>query len=139
MLMLAVGNNSRAQTAETLSQVKKVYIESFGQESGATELRERVMKQLRASRKLEVVTTRREADAVIKGNGSVWVTGYVSNDPRSPSNTRQAIFQGFLSVEVSGKDNEPLWSYLVTPSKFRAGAITEDLASHIVTKLEVIS
>jgi hypothetical protein len=38
MLMLAVGNNSPAQTAETLSQVKKVYIESFGQESGAAEL-----------------------------------------------------------------------------------------------------
>jgi phosphate ABC transporter phosphate-binding protein len=135
MLLLAVGNDSRAQTAETLSQVKKVYIESFGQESRATELRDRVIKQLRASRKFEVVTTRKEADAVIKGNGSVWVTGYVSNDPRSPSNTRQAIFQGFLSVELSGKDNEPLWSYLVTPSRFRAGTITEDLASHLVTKL----
>src|SRR5580700_7047301 len=83
ILILAAGNSSRAQTAETLSQVKKVYIESFGQENGAAELRERVLKQLRASRKLEVVTALKEADAVIKGNGSVWVTGYVSNDPHS--------------------------------------------------------
>jgi phosphate transport system substrate-binding protein len=135
ILILAAGNSSRAQTAETLSQVKKVYIESFGQENGAAELRERVLKQLRASRKLEVVTALKEADAVIKGNGSVWVTGYVSNDPHSPSNTRQPIFHGFLSMEVNGKDNEPLWSYLVTPSKFRAGGITKDLASHLVTKL----
>jgi phosphate transport system substrate-binding protein len=137
ILLSAGGPGVRAQTAEALSQVKRVYVESFGQESGAAELRGEVIKRLRSDRKLEVVTALKEADAVIKGAGSIWVTGYVSNDPRSPSNARQPIFHGFLSAEVVGKDNEPLWSYLVTPSKFRDGAITQDLANHLVTKLDL--
>jgi phosphate transport system substrate-binding protein len=137
ILTSAGGLGVRAQTAEALSQVTKVYVESFGQENGAAELRSAVIKRLRSDRKLEVVTVLSEADAVIKGGGTFWVTGYVSSDPRAPSNARQPIFHGFLSAEVVGKDNEPLWSYLVTPSKFRAGAITQDLANHLVTKLDL--
>jgi len=63
------------------------------------------------------------------------VTGYISSDPRSPANTRQPILRGFLSVEIIGKNNEPLWSYLVTPSRLRAGDITKDLAQHLAAKL----
>jgi ABC-type phosphate transport system substrate-binding protein len=49
--------------------------------------------------------------------------------------SRQPIYHGFLSVEILGKDNEPLWSFLVTPSKMAAGDITKDLADHLVAKL----
>jgi phosphate ABC transporter phosphate-binding protein len=135
ILLFAGSRSTEAQTAETLWQVKKVYVEPFGQEEGSTKLRDRMIKQLSKSRRLEVVTSATEADAIIKGNGSIWVAGYVSNDPRVPSNARQPIFHGFLSVEVVGKDNEPMWSYLVTPSKFGSGAITQDLADDLVTKL----
>jgi hypothetical protein len=101
---------------------------------GATKVRERTIEQLRRQGKLEVFAARAEADAVIQGSGSFWLTGYVSTDPRSPSTTRQAVFQGFLSVELLGKDNDPLWSYLVTPSRFRTGDITKDLADRLVEK-----
>lgn len=135
ILILAPATRAPAQTAETLSQVKKVYVESFGQENGAAELRDRMIAQLREKRKLQIVAAPSEADAVIKGSGSIWVIGYASNDLRSPSNTRQPVFHGFLSVEVVGKAGEPLWSYLVTPGKYGAGAITQDLSDHLVTKL----
>jgi phosphate transport system substrate-binding protein len=124
-----------AQTAETLSQVKKVYVESFGQENGASKLRDRAVEELRKKGKLEVVASPNEADALVKGNGSVWAIGYVSNDPRSPSNTRHPILRGFLSVEIIGKQDEPLWSYLVTPSKFSSGDVAKDLADQLVAKL----
>jgi phosphate ABC transporter phosphate-binding protein len=135
VLILAYTETIPAQTAETLSQVKKVYVEPFGQESAANKLRDRTIEQLRRKGKLEVVSSQNQADAVIKGSAGVWVTGYVSTDPRSPSNARQPISHGFLSVEVIGKHGEPLWSYLVTPSKFRTGDITKDLADHLVAKL----
>ncbi len=134
-LLSAGGNIARAQTAESLSQVKKVFVESFGRDDAAGKVRGRVIKQLRRNGKLEVVTTRKEADAVIKGNASIWVSGYFSMNARVPSNSRQPFLHGFLSVEIEGKDDEPLWSYLVTPSKFRSGAITDDLADQLVTKL----
>ena len=134
-LALTTVSSSRGQAAETLSQVKKVYIESFGQENGAAKLRDRTIERLRENRRLEIVAAQNEADAVIKGSGGVWVAGYVSNSPRSPSSTRHPIYHGFLSVEVIGKDSEPLWSYLVTPSKFSTRDIIEDLADHLVAKL----
>lgn len=124
-----------AQTAEKLSQVKKVYVESFGQENGAGKLRDRLVEQLRQKAKLEIVGSPSGADAVIKGNGSLWVTGYYSTVPRSSSMSRQPVYHGFLSVEVLGKDNEPLWSFLVTPGKIAAGDIIKDLADHMAVKL----
>jgi phosphate ABC transporter phosphate-binding protein len=135
ILMLPVGSGVRAQTAETLSQVKKIYVESLGQDDAATKLRERIIRDLRKNEGLDIVTAPNKADAVIKGGESIWVTGYYSNNPRTPSSGRQPILRGFLSAEVVGKDNETLWSYLVTPSRFRSGSITEDLADQFVAKL----
>ncbi len=136
ILLLAAGGSAQAQSAETLSQVKKVYVEPFGQDDTASKLRERMIKQLRKIGRLEVVTTRKEADAVIRGSESIWVTGYYSTDARVPANMRQPFIHGFLSVEILGKDNEPLWSYLVTPGKFRSESVTEELADQLVAKLE---
>jgi hypothetical protein len=135
ILIFLCGSSAPGQTAERLSQVKKVYLEDFGQESGASRLRERMIGQLRQKGKLAVVNSADGADALIKGNGSIWLTGYVSTDPRSPSNARQPVLRGFLSVEVLGKGNEPLWSYLVTPSKLRTGDIAGDLADRLVARL----
>ena len=135
ILILAAASNARAQSADSLSHVKKVYVESFGQNDSASKLRERLIKQLRKSGKLQVVLTPSESDAILKGTESIWVAGYVSTDPRAISTARQPIIHGFLSVEIVGKDNEPLWSYLVTPSKFRTASITQDLADQLVAQL----
>ena len=131
----ACGGTAQSQTAETLSQVRKLYLEDFGPENGAGRLRARVIDQLRQKGKLEVVSSPEEADAIVQGNGTIWLAGYVSTDPRAPSNSRQPVFRGFLSVEVLGKGHEPLWSYLVTPSRFRTGDIAADLADQIVARL----
>jgi phosphate ABC transporter phosphate-binding protein len=129
------GRVARAQSAETLGQVKKVYVEPLGADDAASKVRERIIEQLRKSGRVEVVAAAKNADALIKGNESIWVTGYYSTSPRAPSNARQPILQGFLSVEVVGRDNETLWSYLATPSKFRSASLTQDLADQVVTRL----
>src|SRR5277367_3401642 len=128
-VILAAGRSAQAQTAETLSQVRKVYIESFGRGDAATGLRAEAIKQIRKNGRLEVVTSPTEADAIVKGNVSIWATGSVSAEPRASSNSSVRVFHGFLSVEIDGRNNEPLWSYLVTPSKFRTGTIIQDLAN----------
>jgi len=138
LLMAAGESRARAQNAETLSQIKKVYVESFGRDDAARDVRDRMIKQLRKNRKVEVVTLAKEADAVIKGTQNIWITGYYSTNPHNPSGARQPIIHGYLSVEVLGKDNATLWSYLATPSKFRVGSITEDLADqlHLLLKTD---
>jgi phosphate ABC transporter phosphate-binding protein len=134
-VMLIAASSARGQSADSLSSVKKVYLQSFGQDETASKLRERLIQQLRKSGKLEVVPAASEADAVISGTESIWVAGYFSTDFRASSTARQPVIQGFLSVEIEGKDNEPLWSYLVTPSKFRSVSIGQDLADQLAAKL----
>ncbi len=123
-----------SQTATPLSQIKKIYIGSLGEKKGSAELRDALVKHLRKVRGLEVVATPEEADAVMSGNGELWVKGYYSTSSRPSPYGQNAIYGGVLSVEVKGKDNETLWSYLVTPNKFHWDSVTQDLAIRLVKK-----
>ena len=123
-----------AQVAERLSQVRKLYVQSLGTDKGADEIREQMVRQLRKSHDVQVVTDPREADAQIRGTGRMWVTGHVSFSPRS-SSLSQPTFEGFLSAEVVGKNDETLWSYLVSPSNLPWNGVANDLASQFVNKL----
>ena len=124
-----------AQTAETLSQVKKVYVGSLGDKQGATALRDKLIRRLRKSHNIEVAASAAEADAVITGNGEIWVKGYISTNPKPSPYNRQAVYGGYLSVELKGKDNEILWSSRTTPGKLLWDDITQDLANQQVKKL----
>jgi hypothetical protein len=122
-----------AQPAIRLSQVKKVYVDSLGRDKGAAEMRQEVVRRLGRSQYVQVVSDPKEADALVRGTGRIWLTGRVSLSPRSHS-ISESTFGGFLSAEVVGRNDETLWSYLVTPSNFPWNGITSDLASQLVTK-----
>lgn len=135
--LFAASTPARAQAVHSLSQVKKIYVEPLGQGKLGEEFRERVMARLRKDGRFEVAATRSQADAVMTGTAQIWITGYVSTNPRSPSTTQKPVYSGFLSARVASKDkdNEVLWSYLVTPSKFAWGGIVHDLADNLTSKL----
>ena len=124
----------QAQTATDLSQVTKVFVSPISGGTGAA-LRQSLEKQLRKSGKFEVVAASRQADAVIKGSGQIWVKGYITTSPRTPAANRQAIYAGFLSVEVIGAGDAVLWSYLVTPSKLSWGNISDNLCDNLVREM----
>jgi phosphate transport system substrate-binding protein len=126
---------SYAQTAGSLSQIKKIHVDSLGESKAAGEMRARIEERLRASRKFEVVASAAEADATVKGTGRIWTTGYISLGMHPSRANREAEFDGFLSVDVTGKGNTTLWSYLFTPSKFSVRKITTDLADQFVPRL----
>jgi hypothetical protein len=117
VLLSASAAGGYAQTAERLSQVKRLYGDSLGTDKHAAAIREQIVQRLRKSRNIQVVSDPPQADALAKGTGRVWVTGHVSLSPRSHS-LSHPTFEGFLSVEVVAEDGETLWSCLVSPSKF---------------------
>jgi phosphate transport system substrate-binding protein len=123
-----------AQDAIRLSQVRKLYVGSLGTDKGAAEIRQLLVRRLRKSQYVQVVSNPKDADALVRGTGRIWVTGHVSLSPRSHS-ISQPTFGGYLSVEVVGKNDETLWSYLVTPSNFPWNGIPDDLAKQLVSKL----
>jgi len=135
IVLILAAISLHAQTAQDLSQVKKVFVSPLSGGNGAPELQQSLVKQLRKSGKFEVVATSTQADAVIKGSGQIWVKGHLATSPRAPAANRQAVYGGFLSVEVVGADNAVLWSYLVTPSKFFWGSISDDLSENLVKEM----
>ena len=84
---------------------------------------------------------RAAADAVLTGNGEIWVKGYQSLNARSgrmPYNGTP-IYSGFLSVEVKDVKGETLWSYLASPgggSANIAKRLAESVVKHLSEALE---
>jgi phosphate ABC transporter phosphate-binding protein len=135
MVVIVAAISLHAQTAGDLSQVRKIFVSPMSGGKGAGELHQSLIKQLRKSGKFEIVASSSQADAVVKGSGQIWIKGYVATNPRSPAMNRQAIYAGFLSVEVVGADNAVLWSYLVTPSKPSWGNIFDNLSDNLVREM----
>jgi hypothetical protein len=124
-----------AQTATNLKDVQRIYLNSFGSKPGASELRDRVAAEIGKSHTLRVVANPAEADAVLGGDGEVWVKGHFSMNPRDRSiNDAQTVYAGYLSVELQGKKNDTLWSYLATPHA-ASHDVNRDLARVVVKKL----
>jgi phosphate ABC transporter phosphate-binding protein len=134
VLLSASATLCPAQDTGPLSQIRKLYVDSLGSDRHAAAMREQMVRRLRKSHEVQLVSDRGQADAVIKGTGRVWTTGHVTLSPRSNS-LRQPTFEGYLSVELVNRKSETLWSYLVTPSKFAWNGIADDLARQLVSKL----
>jgi hypothetical protein len=126
-----------SQDATHLGSVSRLFVASFGEKPGTSTLRGNVAALLAKSHAVTVVKKPEEADAVLMGTGEVWVKGHYSLNPRQREVTAdsQPIYGGYLSVELLGKDDEILWSYLVTPHPHVTGDIHKDLAGRVVKKL----
>lgn len=124
-----------AQTATRLKDVRTVFIGSFGDKPGADALRGQVASEIEKSHRLRIVKDAAQADAVLGGKGEVWVKEHYSLNPRDRSiGDSHALYAGYLSVELQGKKDETLWSYLAAPHS--AGEnVDRDLAKLVVRKL----
>jgi phosphate ABC transporter phosphate-binding protein len=123
-----------AQPAPSLSTIRTVDVGSFGPGEAARALRLRVVERINRSGKLKVGNAPEKADAILRGTAVIWATGTVGVNPRSHS-YHQTNYNGYASIELVSETNEPLWSYLVTPGRFRSGSITNDLADHAAARL----
>lgn len=138
-LFLAMAACSAQPVINALSQVKKLYVETFSEGEEAAQLRLSLVRKLDRSGSYHVVDKPENADAIVKASGEVWVKGYLTINSRAPGSNREATYGGYLSVEVVAKDGEPLWSYLVTPSKLAWVPVRDDLANNLVKEMLVAS
>jgi phosphate transport system substrate-binding protein len=123
-----------AQTHARLAGIRTIEVAQLGRGAPADALRLRIIDRLKISTRLKVVENASGADVTLRGESHIWATGTITLNPRSGS-TPQTMYQGYLSVELVGHAGETLWSYMVTPSRFRAQSITDDLADQMVTRL----
>jgi phosphate transport system substrate-binding protein len=125
------------QLAPHLSNITNVFVDSLGDRPGAAELRGNIVAELEKSHRFHVVGNQSEAQAVLAGTGEVWVKGYVSLNPRNRAinGDTQALYAGYLSIELRDKKGDTLWSYLATPHSSASPDVGRDLASLAVKKL----
>jgi phosphate transport system substrate-binding protein len=120
----------------SLSQVKTIYVDSFsGDPKDAFVLRNSLIRRLSKDGHFVLVPTPKGADAIVIGTGEIWRRGFISINPRTPSNDRQAVYSGYLSLEVVSADRQPLWSWLATPGKLIWTNFVDDLAGRAAEKL----
>lgn len=123
-----------AQTHARLQGIRTIEVAQLGIGAPADALRLRIIDRLKKSDRLKVVEGAQGADVTLRGESHIWATGSFTLNPHS-AGTTQTVYQGYLSVELVGSTGQTLWSYMVTPSKFRTQSITDDLADQMVTHL----
>jgi phosphate ABC transporter phosphate-binding protein len=135
--LLFLAAPAQTQTADALNQIRKIYVDTFTGKLGGGELQQRITNSLHKDSSLEVVADPSHADAVLKGTGESWVRAYISVSPRASANTKAPVYAGYLSAQITGKDGETLWSYLVTPSRYSSSDIRADLAEQLTRRMLV--
>jgi phosphate transport system substrate-binding protein len=133
-LLFALTLSAPAQTADALSHVRKIYIDTTAAKPDATEMRKHLIDSLRNDHSLEIVTDQTRADAILKVSSEIWVKAYISVNPRVPGN-KYPIYGGFLSAQLLGKGGDAFWSYLVTPSRYASTGIHQDLSDQLIKNL----
>ena len=136
LLFLVVGVSvaAEAQRVESLAQAKTLYVAPFGGGVGAGRLQQSLVRHLAKSR-FKLVQSPKDADAILRGDGQVWIRGYIAMNPRTPGRDRETVYGGYISLEVVGADGQPLWSWLATPSKHMWRSIIDDLAGNAAKTL----
>lgn len=135
ILICACTSFLHGEVAPTLAQAHKLYVAQFSEGDEAAPLRQSLIKRLQKTGRYQIVDSADKADLIMQGSGEVWIKGYLAINLRSPSTNRQPVYGGFLSVDLVARNGEPVWSYLVTPSKLAWTNIRDDLANNLVKEL----
>jgi phosphate ABC transporter phosphate-binding protein len=127
-------HSASGQGAQRLAGLRTIHVSPLEGGGRAEAMRQRIVERLKKSGRLTVVDNPSSADLILRGTASTWVAGTISLNPRSKA-ASETIYQGYLSVELVGREGQVIWSYLVTPSRFRTASIADDLADQIVAHL----
>jgi len=139
LALLSGGSCCQAQQpgirVTSLGQARLLYVPPFEGGSEAAALRASFVQRLDRSHRFRITQSEGDADAIVNGTGQIWLKGYITINARTPSSDREAVYGGYLSLEVAGVDGQPLWSWLVTPSKLVWTNIVDNLADQAAKKL----
>ena len=126
--------SAQSQATDNLHNIRTVFVSPSGTGDTSEAIRKRLIDRLKKSGVIRVVGDAHSADAVLRSNTVIWPTGTVAPNPRSRS-VVLTNYQGYLTAELASSSNRVLWSYLVTPSRFRMSNIVDDLADNLSVRL----
>jgi hypothetical protein len=110
LCVLFSAGGSAGQNALQLRDVKKIYVDSLGDDLGASAIRTGIVHQLKTSGPFEVVESADQADAVLSGEGHVTKTKELPLFPTEHSKKTRTNFHAVATVQLKDKDGQLLWS-----------------------------
>lgn len=115
--------------------IARIYVEPFANKQDS--LREETIRLLKSRKDIQVVSSVDDADKVLTGTDQTYIKGYLARNPRVryKNSDSRPVFGGYVSVELKDRQDETLWSYLVTPRRFGPEDLSKNLAGQIVDKL----
>lgn len=119
--------------------IKRIYVDGIGQRSSLEAAKKDLVSELRKLKSIEVVDSPDKANAILTGDGDIYVKGYYSLNPRSGLSVANGhpIYGGYLSIELRDASGVTLWSYLAnaSDSKDAARQLSKDIVKHLAAIL----
>ena len=130
-LLFLVAVQAHAQHSSVL---QSVFVESADNAASTRTVEQEFVHRLESSGTLRLAPNATSADAVLHIHAVLWPSATYSPNPRSRTIV-VSDYEGYASADLEGKGSQPLWSYLVTPSRFHLGAPSDDLAAQLFENL----
>lgn len=123
-------------SVQRLQDVKRIYVDSFGNGENADVIRSKVITQLVKSNQFEVVQTPEKADAILTGAGTVSQRAVYSASANGQFGNASGgtRFDATAGVQLVNKQQTILWADNVSNGRFSRSA-TSSLAENIVKNL----
>lgn len=119
---------AQAQPAQTLADVKTLFVDSLGPGEFANVIREKIFNALTSSGRFQVTLDPSMADATLTGSAS-------ESQPIHYGNGNGSRYEANVAVQVVGKGKQILWSYEATKGRFSSKRASASAAADIVKGL----
>ena len=122
---------------QRLSDVKKIFVGSFGNAEGADLIREKIIVRLVKSGKLTIVESPEDADASLTGvaETSKGVRYSASSGPYGGTAAGGTTYNASLVVRLVGKSRQILWGDEATPRFLGSRSVSSNVADKMVKEL----
>ncbi len=129
-LVLAFAAHAPAQQPA----IQSVFVEAADSTSSSRAVAQEFVHRLESSGTLHLAPNAKSADAIVHIRAVLWPSATYAPNPRSRA-TVVSDYGGYASADLESQTMQPLWSYLVTPSRFHLGSPTDDLATQLLEDL----
>ena len=121
----------------TLHQIRNVYVEAFLGSPGAAFIRGKLIERLSKAGDFVVVNEPEDADAILEGKASLWITGYHASDPRILYRTSRdtPVYTARLSLTLRDAQGNALWSASFKPRFWGSPYVSDNVANQAICHL----
>ena len=123
-----VAQIAQAQPAQTLGDVKTIFVESLGQGEFPNLIREKIISGLTTGGRFELTLDPSAADATLTGSAT-------ESQPIHYGNGNGSRYEANVAVQVVGKNKQVLWTYEAIKGRFSTKRATASAAADIVKAL----